>query len=180
MSPNSEHQIPSGHRKAVRVKGKTMRGVMTASRDYDYELSELNMISRLVSPEWRPNMLIVCSEAERESVTRRAAIGCRQPVHFCRLPGPLNLPGSCGTLVLSDMAAMEVNQQLALYDWISEHPHTRIVSVTSADVPALIANALFLEGLYYRLNTVRVEAKEHRAPLRTQPKAKDRLYCLLS
>jgi transcriptional regulator of aromatic amino acid metabolism len=140
-----------------------MGGTMMAARDLD--LSEMTMLCRLGSPDRRPNMLIVCSEAARESVTAQAARLGQPPVHLCKLPGPLSLPAACGTLLLSDVAAMGVRQQLVLYDWMSQHPGSRVMSLTSADLPALIRNAAFLEGLYYRLNTLRMEVQEQLPPL---------------
>jgi hypothetical protein len=142
-----------------------MAGTMMAARGFDFDLAELTMLSRLESQDRRPNMLIVCSKSARESVTERAARLGKPPVHLCELPGPLNLPAACGTLLLSDIGAMQVSQQLVLYDWMCQNPGSRVVSITSADLPALIGDAVFLEGLYYRLNTLRMEVQEQHPPL---------------
>jgi hypothetical protein len=148
---------------------EAMRATMTTAPDFDFDFSELSLLSRFASPDWRPNMLIVCPETMRESATKQVAMWCPPPVHVCRLPGPLDLPPACGTLVLSDVAEMEVPQQLTLYDWMSKNQGTRVISITSADLPGLIRDARFLEGLYYRLNTVRVDAQDSRSSRRTWP-----------
>ena len=138
---------------------------MTAARGFDFDVAELTMLSRLGSQDRHPNMLIVCSEAARESVTEQAARLGKPPVHLCELPGPLSLPAACGTLLLSDIGAVQVSQQLVLYDWMCQNPGSRVVSITSADLAALIRDAVFLEGLYYRLNTLRLEVQEQHPPL---------------
>ncbi len=144
-----------------------MNTTMTMAPEFDFDFSELTLLSRFASPDWRPNLLIVCAEMMKESVTKQVAMWCPPPVHVCRMPGPLYLPPTCGTLVLNDLAEMEVTQQLTLYDWMSRNQGTRVISITSADLHGLIRDARFLEGLYYRLNTVRVDAQESRLPLRT-------------
>jgi hypothetical protein len=138
---------------------------MMAARGFDVDLAELTMLSQLGSRDRRPNMLIACSEAARVSVTEQGARLGKPPVHLCELPGPLSLPAACGTLLLSDIGSMQVSQQLALYDWMSQNPGSRVVSITSKDLPALIRDAGFLEGLYYRLNTLRMEVQEQHPPL---------------
>jgi Sigma-54 interaction domain len=163
---NGKRQTQSGAgRQSAGKEEKTMGGTMMATRGFDVDLAELTMLSRLGSQDRRPNMLIVCSKAARESVTEQAARLGKPPVHLCELPGPLSLPAACGMLLLSDIGSMQVSQQLALYDWMSQNPGSRVVSITSRDLPALIRDAVFLEGLYYRLNTLRMEVQEQHPPL---------------
>ncbi len=139
---------------------------MMTTRDFDFELSDTRPLNSFSFNTRKPNILIVSTEKARETVTEQMAASCRPPVHICRVPGPLYLPASCGTLVLTDPAELEMNQQLALYDWISRHHPSRVLSVTSADIPSLVRDGLFLEGLYYRLNTVRVDARAQLPPVR--------------
>jgi len=136
------------------------------TRDYDFELSDPGLLSSFSFNARTPNMLIVSTEKARETVTEQMAASCPPPVHICHAPGPLYLPLACSTLVLTDPADLEMNQQLALYDWISRHHPSRVISVTSADIPSLVRDGLFLEGLYYRLNTVRVDARAQLPPVR--------------
>jgi len=138
---------------------------MMTTRDFDFELSDTAVLSGSFNLK-KPNILIVSTEKARETVTEQMAASCAPPAHMCRVPGPLYLPVACGTLVISDVAMLEMNQQLALYDWISRHQPSRVLSITSSDIPSLIRDGLFLEGLYYRLNTVRVDARAQLPSLR--------------
>ena len=130
-----------------------------AMQDYDFEFSELTVLSRLAPSGRQPNLLIVCGERSRPFVERQAAEWCQAPLHVYRLPGPLNLPAAAHTIFLSDVAALTLSQQIQLFDWMSHHVGTRVVSITSADIPMQILEGEVLEGLYYRLNPVRVDAK---------------------
>jgi hypothetical protein len=120
------------------------------------------MLSRLAPAGRQPNLLIVCNERAQPFVTRQAAEWCQAPLYVFRLPGPLNLPASAHTILLNDVSALTMSQQIQLFDWMTHHVGTRVVSITSADLPMQILEGGFLEGLYYRLNTVRVYAKEGR------------------
>jgi transcriptional regulator of acetoin/glycerol metabolism len=54
---------------------------------------------------------------------------------------------------------MTLGQQLDLFDWLSRKPaDTQVVSVTKAPMTELIEDGRFLEGLYFRLNTVVIRA----------------------
>ncbi len=136
-----------------------MGGTVMAMQDFDYEFSELAVLSRLAPAGRQPNLLIVCNERAQAFVARQAAEWCQCPLHIYRLPGPLSLPASAHTLFINDIAALTLSQQIQLFDWMSHHLGTRVVSITSADLPMQILEGGFLEGLYYRLNTVRVDAK---------------------
>ena len=136
---------------------------MMTPQEFDFDFAELMVLSSLSPSNWRPNMLIVCGETSKETAATQVAMWCPGSAHVCRLPGPVDLPSACDTLVLSDVAELDVPQQLVLYDWMSSHHGTRVISITSGDVPALIREARFLEGLYYRLNTVRVDAQQPRS-----------------
>jgi hypothetical protein len=69
----------------------------------------------------------------------------------------LNLPtgGRRGTLVLRNVAALTPTDQFRLDAWLRQPPRaTRVVSTTTQSIVPLIATGAFLEGLYYRINTV--------------------------
>jgi hypothetical protein len=155
-----------GDVKSARGEANAREVQMMTTRDFDFELVDTTAaLAGFFFNSRNPNMLIVATEKAREGVTEQMAASCRPPVHMCRVPGPLYLPAACGTLVISDLAMLEMNQQLALYDWISRHHPSRVLSITSADVPALIQDGLFLAGLYYRLNTVRIDARAQLSPV---------------
>jgi hypothetical protein len=68
---------------------------------------------------------------------------------------PVELAG--GTLVLREIGALTRDDQRYLDEWATQSaPATRIVSTTSRSMVPLIDNGVFMERLYYRLNTVLV------------------------
>ena len=61
--------------------------------------------------------------------------------------------------MLGNIEQMTLGQQLDLFDWLSCKPtDTQVVSITRAPMTELIEDGRFLEGLYFRLNTVVVRA----------------------
>jgi DNA-binding NtrC family response regulator len=81
------------------------------------------------------------------------------PVRLCRLPGSLELPpDKTGTLVLNDIAALALRDQIALYDWLGAGAsELRVISVTTASLAPLVARGAFLEGLFHRLGAVQFD-----------------------
>ncbi len=127
--------------------------------------SEMSLLRSLTSRQHRPNLLVVCSDPMFEGVLDQLRLVCQPPFHLCQLPGALALP-SCGsgTLVLHDVAELTVRQQIALSDWLDRRRgDTQVVSVTQARIGDRIRDGQFLEGLFYRLNTVHVRATRARA-----------------
>jgi DNA-binding NtrC family response regulator len=60
-----------------------------------------------------------------------------------------------GRLLLHDLAAMNAAQQSELAGWITTAgAGVQIVSIASQSLWPLVANGRFLDGLYYRLNTI--------------------------
>jgi hypothetical protein len=91
-------------------------------------------------------------------VTQLRAL-CATPVHTCVLPGRLVLPRKpCGTLVLLHVEALTIDQQIALYDWMSASRQVQVVSIAGAPLLSLVEHGQFLEGLFHRLNTVALMA----------------------
>ena len=65
-----------------------------------------------------------------------------------------------GTLLLKDVASLTLSQQVMLYDWLtSACGDMQVVSVTTAPLQALVEHGEFLEGLFYRLNVIRLDAR---------------------
>jgi hypothetical protein len=127
--------------------------------------SEMALLQLLTAHRRRPNLLIMNKGAALESVLDRLTPVCRAPFLVCRLPGRLELPQvSDGTLVLGNVEQLTIGQQITLLDWLSRDGRSvQIVSVTGAPLPDLIAEGRFLEGLFYRINTVVVLAHKGRS-----------------
>jgi hypothetical protein len=108
----------------------------------------------------RPNLLIRCPGAESRRLRRLLMRSCEPPVHVCRLPGRLALPSqTVGTLLLENVAALALAQQIRLHDWMSQGSQTQVISVVFAPLYPMVERGEFLEGLFYRLNVVTLEAE---------------------
>jgi len=122
--------------------------------------SDSTLLRMLSSRNHRPNLLIENKRASLDSVLNQLGAVCNSAVSVCRFRGVLDLnvkPG--GTLVLADVERMTIGQQLTLFDWLGRSGgDVQVVSITRAPMAALIADGLFLEGLFFRLNTVRIQA----------------------
>lgn len=68
----------------------------------------------------------------------------------------LTASGRPGTLVLHDVGAMPLGDQLRLLKWL-ENGRTQIVSMTSMPLLPRVQSGAFIDTLYYRLNTVCVD-----------------------
>lgn len=122
--------------------------------------SEFTLLRTLTSRTHRPNLMVVCEDCVSTDVLGELVATCIPPLHICTLPGPLTVPEApTGTLFLKDVADLTIQQQIALFDWIGRYRGAaQIISVTQANLPAMVRDGRFLEGLFYRLNTVRVQA----------------------
>ena len=122
----------------------------------DVSLSEMLLLRSLIGQGRRPNMLVVCSDAAVRAVFEQVRDLWGPPFSVCLLPGLLDLPASRkGTLFLHDIAALTPPQQITLYDWLSTTGREmQVVSTTSSQLLPLVQAGRFLEGLFYRLNTI--------------------------
>lgn len=132
--------------------------------------SEMPLLRSLTVQEMRPNLLVVCNNTSAEDAVEGLEALCRGPVTSCRLPGVLQLPSrKHGTLLLHDVAELTLSQQIALFDWLSTRPaELQVVSVTEQSLLSLVLAGRFLEGLYYRLNTLCVVADSPARSMSTQ------------
>ena len=123
--------------------------------------SDVILLQWLTMRELRPNLLVTCGNVESEAITKHLMAFCSPPFHVCQLPGPLRLPSATrGTLFLEGVAGLTLRQQIALHDWISAWgDRVQIVSLASAPLWPLVESGEFLEGLFFRLNVVCLEAR---------------------
>ena len=67
--------------------------------------------------------------------------------------------GHGGTLILHEAGALSFDDQRRLLDWLElSDGEIRIVSTTSVGLMPHVQSGTFIETLFYRLNTVRVDA----------------------
>ena len=124
------------------------------------QVSDLVLLQWLTLRELRPNLLVTCGHVEIEAITKHLMAFCAPPFHVCPM-GTLRLPSAArGTLFVEGVAELTLSQQIFLNDWISAgHDRVQIVSLTSAPLWPLVENGEFLEGLFFRLNVVCLEAR---------------------
>jgi len=113
----------------------------------------------LASQRPRQHFLLRCEPDRFDSVAAQVSMLGVPPVRLCRLPGCLQLPlDKRGTLVLNDVAALALADQIALYDWLGNGAgDLRVISVTTTSLAPLVARGAFLEGLLHRLGAVQLD-----------------------
>jgi hypothetical protein len=134
------------------------------SQDFG-SFSDAESLRSLTSSKPRPNLLVLCQDLETESVVRRFIQACTPPLHVRLLPGALELPfHNVRSLLLHDVTALTLRQQIELFDWMGDHVGTaQVISVTSTPLLPLVEDGRFLECLFYRLNMVHVTATRKHA-----------------
>jgi hypothetical protein len=127
--------------------------------------SDPALLKNLTKNGWRPNFLVHCAPDDCQDVVTQLTRSCTEPVHSCLLPGRLDLPDQPGgTLLLARVEEMSIDQQIDLFDWMSAWQSTvQVVSIATTRLERLVARGQFLEGLFYRLNVVYLEARSSRA-----------------
>jgi hypothetical protein len=152
---------------------------MTATESFEFNaLPDTILLGWLTTTGHRPNVLIQCTPGSVDAAMRHLMTWCALPFRYCSLPGPLELPNARrGSLLLRDIAALSLSQQVSLYDWLSGvSGDTQVISLTTAPLRTLVEDGEFLEGLYYRLNVIRLAAHQgtRPAPLDTWQTTHDR------
>jgi sigma-54-interacting transcriptional regulator len=107
----------------------------------------------------RHHVLVRCRPGGFASIAAEVMTLGAPPVRLCPLPGPLHLPpDKTGTLILNDVAALTLRNQIALYDWLTVGTGTlRVISITAAPLATLVESGIFLEGLFHRLGAVQFD-----------------------
>jgi len=137
--------------------------VVVNSPDF-VSFSDMDLLRALTSSDRRPNLMVDCTQGCLDEVLDHLRAICMAPFHCCPLPGRLDLPtGSVGTLMLHDVGMLTIAQQVALFDWLQHRQGAiQVVSVTEKRLLGMVCDGRFLEGLFYRLNTISVTAKGNR------------------
>ena len=123
-------------------------------------LSEEALLRALTSQQRHPNLLVTCHGVPVDDVVQRLMDFCAPPYHVCSLPGTSALPATRGgTLFVADAGLLTLRQQMELFDWMATGRDTQVVSITELPLGRLVGNGDFLDGLFYRLNVVSLDAR---------------------
>ena len=137
---------------------------MTVLNPPDFiSFSDVDLLRALVASERRPNLLVDCPKGLSTGLLKQLTMLCTPAYHECRIPGPLDLPDhddrTIRTLLLHDVSRLALNQQLTMSDWLRYRAgHIQVVSITTQPLIHLVREGQFLEGLFYRLNTISITA----------------------
>jgi len=118
---------------------------------------ETILLEGFTSLDRRPNVLVTGPLAELDSVSERILPWCARPCRVLVLPGALHLDEERPrTLLLRRVEALAL--QIVLYDWLTaSRGRVQVFSLASAPLEELVEAGLFLESLFHRLTTVRLD-----------------------
>ena len=104
------------------------------------------------------NTLVVGEPAAVTRVLTVAWLNLRRPVVWSDQV-PLRLPPEpVGTFILWRADDLSSTDQQRLLGWLDANQSARVITRSSRDLFSLVREGAFAEGLYYRLNTVRMMA----------------------
>ena len=111
----------------------------------------------------RVNLLLMGRQGATQGVLDKLTAGLHQPIASW-MPGvEFVLPpvDRTGTMVLHDVGALAIDEQIRLLEWLGGAVgHTQVVSTTAGSLLPRIRAGAFIDMLYYRLNTVCVEVTD--------------------
>jgi hypothetical protein len=120
----------------------------------------------LAASEWlilrshRPNVLVTGSVDLIDAVLDTLRPELRCPIHEWSPERTLPRGIDWNTLLIRNVGALSMPQQCELLTWMEEHASRpiQIVSTSPFELLRLVYDGAFLDRLYYRLNTVRLDA----------------------
>jgi transcriptional regulator of acetoin/glycerol metabolism len=111
-----------------------------------------------------PNVLAVGPDTVTQAIITEITPFLRLPVTIVQVNERAELPlaQTGGTLVLRDVEELAWNEQRKLFDWIARTTGaTQVVATSSAALLPLVRVGMFLDVLYYRLNTTYFETSDN-------------------
>jgi hypothetical protein len=106
------------------------------------------------------NLLLIAPDAVVRYVLESLLLNLREPVARWAPGQALKLPSHelINTMVLHDVGLLRPHEQLALLAWLEQaNGRTQIVSTSPTPLLPRVHSGLFIDTLYYRLNTVCVD-----------------------
>ena len=108
----------------------------------------------------RVNLLLIAPDAVVRYVLESLLLNLREPAARWAPGQPLDLPPRefINTMILHDVGRLQPHEQLELLDWLEQADgRTQVVSTSPAPLIPRVHSGLFIDTLYYRLNTVCVD-----------------------
>jgi hypothetical protein len=120
-----------------------------------------SLTGELLGHTLRPNVLVIGPVARIEATVAAIVAALPTPVRYWTPDLPLPSPGDTTTLVIRDIATLSPSfQQAWLARMNAQHAqHTQTIATSSIAVFPLVVRGVFLENLYYRLNTVLLDVR---------------------
>lgn len=108
----------------------------------------------------RPNLLLVGSSSATKAMLVALKPHLREPL--CQFSPRTGVPvprPTKGTLILLEVARLDMKQQAQLFRWLGRFDQrVQVISTTSEELFSLVEAGAFLTNLYYRLNIVRIDS----------------------
>jgi hypothetical protein len=101
------------------------------------------------------NVLVIGESATTSAVVDAMRPHLVEPLVTVGGHDPLNLP-SVGTVILSDVEGLVLADQQRLNTWLTDH-RSRLITTSRVSLLPMIAAGMFVESLYYRLNTLFID-----------------------
>ena len=111
----------------------------------------------------RVNLLLIAADGVVRYVIESLLLDLQEPIARWKPGERLTLPSPSdgGTLVLHDVGALSGDDQLRLIDWLERaEGRTQVVSTSSTPLLPRVDSGVFVDTLYYRLNTVCVDVTQ--------------------
>lgn len=109
----------------------------------------------------RANLLVFGESISAERIAKYLMKWCPTPATLTVLPGELAMPPHrAGTWFLQGVDAMTDRQQRDLDGWLTgDGSGVQLVSIATTPLWPLVEKGQFLDRLYYRLNTIVLDAR---------------------
>ena len=114
-----------------------------------------------ITERFRVNLLLIGTSDVVGPVMTAIAGNLRQPIAQWSPGQPFALPaaGGVATLVLNEVGLLAIQDQIQLLEWLSAaHGRTQVISTTQTLLLPRVRAGAFMDRLYYRLNTVCIDA----------------------
>jgi len=109
----------------------------------------------------RPNVLVIGPVALVEALLPSITVMLFTPVYYWTSDAPLSTLRAERTVVIREVATWSLDRQEALLTRLNELSRCpQIIATSSIKIFPLVTQGLFLEALYYRLNTILLDVEK--------------------